>query len=152
MTSRWCLGCEITKPLDSKHFRRASRGRGFRSECRKCESKKHKLYMSKHPEKLLFLHAKDRAKHKGWPFSISEADVVIPKTCPVLGIPLVSGIGKLHDNSPTVERVDSSKGYVPGNVLVVSYKANRAKNNCSLSELETIVRFYQNLLSAKAAA
>lgn len=65
----------------------------------------------------------------------------MPTICPVLGIPLVLGQGKLHDNSPTLDRIIPELGYVKGNVKVISYKANRIKNNGTLADLEAVIRY-----------
>jgi hypothetical protein len=55
--------------------------------------------------------------------------------CPVLGIELnYFNTERMQDNSPTFDRIDSSKGYVPGNVCVISWKANRIKNDGSAEE------------------
>ena len=37
--------------------------------------------------------------------------------------------------SPSLDRIDSTKGYVPGNVWVISNKANRMKSNAAAEEL-----------------
>lgn len=89
--------------------------------------------------------AKYRAKKKGVPFTIAIEDVSIPAVCPVLGIPLVVATGTRvpRDDSPTLDRIDNSAGYIPGNVLVVSWKANRIKNNATVEELRRIADFYE---------
>jgi UDP-N-acetylenolpyruvoylglucosamine reductase len=38
-------------------------------------------------------------------------------------------------NAPSLDRIDSARGYVPGNVQVVSHKANTMKSNASTEEL-----------------
>lgn len=90
----------------------------------------------------LWKGAKTRARKKGVEFSIAETDILIPETCPLLGVPLVSGRGKKGHNqfSPSLDRIDSTKGYVPGNVWVISRRANTAKNDLTLLELKTLVR------------
>lgn len=45
----------------------------------------------------------------------------------------------LQDNSPSLDIIIPSKGYVKGNVWVISNRANRAKSNLSLEELKTLV-------------
>jgi hypothetical protein len=84
--------------------------------------------------------AKERAKAKGLPFAITKADIPIPQRCPLLGIVLSRGPGKLHAASPSLDRKDPSKGYVPGNVWVISYRANAIKNDATLEELELLTR------------
>ena len=55
--------------------------------------------------------AKRRAAAHGWDFNLTKQDIIIPETCPVLGIPLLRTDGRLDDSSPTIDRIDSTKGY-----------------------------------------
>lgn len=97
----------------------------------------------KHPHKRLVNQARVRAKRKGIAFDLTYEDVVIPSHCPVLGIPLTSHIGKrMQDDSASIDRVDSSKGYTKDNIVIVSWKANRLKSNGTIEELKQIVEFY----------
>lgn len=99
------------------------------------------LYRKNHPEKILLRSAKCRAKKKSWDFNITEEDIIIPEFCPVLGIPIFKNNGQgACDNSATIDRVDSSKGYVTGNVWVISNRANRIKNDSTVEELELILK------------
>jgi hypothetical protein len=90
----------------------------------------------------LLYTAKCRAKKSGVEFSITEKDFAPVTHCPLLGVRLNFSIRKRgsHYNSPTIDRIDSNLGYVPGNVWVISGKANRIKNNATLREFETIYR------------
>lgn len=97
------------------------------------------------PAKVMWRWIRNRARKTGMEFSITEKDIVIPEVCPVLGIPLFCGKGYAIPNSPSLDRIDNTKGYIPGNVVVVSYKANWAKNDCSIDELEKILNFYKRL-------
>lgn len=82
--------------------------------------------------------SKSRAKKKGFEHTITIEDIHIPEVCPLLGIPLFPGIGGVCPNSPTLDRIDSSKGYTPDNIWVISYKANTIKSNATPEELLTI--------------
>jgi hypothetical protein len=75
--------------------------------------------------------AKSRAKEKGREFKIELTDIVIPAVCPVLGVPM---------ERPSLDRIDSSKGYVKGNVRVISHRANMLKNNATIEELELVLK------------
>ena len=107
-------------------------------------------WRSKHPERVLLNNAKSRAKGKGFEFSIEESDIVIPETCPVLGIPLVSyhGEGKkgwgCKPDTPTLDRIDNTKGYIKGNIWVISWRANRIKSDATIEELELLVAAIHN--------
>lgn len=86
-----------------------------------------------------------RARHRGLDFDIDETDLVLPKVCPVFGIPLILGVGKQSANSPSVDRVDNAKGYVKGNVVVISLRANSMKRAATIAELRALADFYDQL-------
>lgn len=91
---------------------------------------------------LIIRRRRNSCKHLGIPFSITAEDISpVPENCPILGIPLFMGEGVVGPNSPTIDRIDPSGGYVPGNVMVVSHRANTIKHNASLEELEKVVEF-----------
>jgi len=105
-------------------------------------------YRKKHPERVLCSMAKRRAKDKGLEFNIDKTDIDIPIICPILGIPIVKVYTKGKNpgptsNSPSLDRIDNSKGYVKGNVRVISHKANTMKHNASPIEL---IRFAEWVL------
>ena len=94
--------------------------------------------------------AKSRAKGKGIPFDITVEDVVIPTHCPYLGIPLTNEPDKSRPHSnPSLDRIVSSRGYVKGNVQVLSNLANRMKADATWEQLvafsETIIRINKEL-------
>jgi len=97
-------------------------------------------------------NAKQRAKAAGVPFTISAKDIIIPTHCPVLGIPLTRRLGRKGgcDASPSLDRIVPQLGYVPGNIVVVSRRANRIKSDASIEELEQVADFYRIGLNAHA--
>ena|ERR1700741_1154856 len=96
------------------------------------------------PERHLLSAAKYRAKKRGLAFDLTEMDIVIPMVCPVFKTSFAfgRGKGKAIDQSPTLDRIDNSKGYVKGNILVVSWRANRIKGDATTDELITLAKFY----------
>mgnify|MGYP001590626337 CR=1 FL=1 len=105
------------KALHAKKFRDSEQGRRYR----------------------LLENAKRRAKKKGLEFSITLDDITIPSLCPLLGIEIqLGGDGLFNMNSPSLDRIDNSKGYVKGNVAVISLKANKLKSDLSLKELRSL--------------
>ena len=92
------------------------------------------------PEAEILFRSKSRARKKGFEHNIGLEDIVIPETCPLLGISLYKGAETVGPNSPTLDRIDSSQGYVKGNVWVISYRANTIKNDATIEELELIAR------------
>lgn len=87
------------------------------------------------PEKTLLCLAKQRARVQGIPFSITEKDIVCVIKCPILGIPLEYGLNKSGNSSPSLDRIVPDLGYIPGNVAVMSMKANRLKSNATYAEV-----------------
>jgi hypothetical protein len=81
----------------------------------------------------MFCDARERARAKGLPFTIKRADIVVPVTCPYLGITLQRGTFGGHKASPSLDRIRPHLGYVPGNVEVISKLANWIKN-CGTAE------------------
>ena len=92
--------------------------------------------LSNTPQGFLWQGASRRARKNKLPFNIDIHDCKIPLFCPALGIPLKhsSKIGPT-DNSPTLDRLIPEKGYVKGNVRVISNKANRLKNDGNYLDL-----------------
>ena len=89
--------------------------------------------------------AKNRAERRGHEFSIMESDVVIPAVCPILGMPLVDHIGEFHAggcaDSPPLDRIDNTKGYVKGNVQVISRLANTMKGSATKAQLISFAKW-----------
>lgn len=93
------------------------------------------------PARTMFYHARLRAKRYGLPFDLVEADIIVPIHCPVLGVILAVGGGRRKPNSPTLDRVFPDRGYIKGNVCVISWRANRLKDNATLHELEALATY-----------
>jgi hypothetical protein len=87
----------------------------------------------------MFHNAQHRAKKKGIPFSITIDDIIIPETCPLLGIPLISTNDKSDPRNPSLDQKVPGKGYTPDNIWVISSRANVLKWDASLQELELLV-------------
>ena len=88
-------------------------------------------------------NARARARVVGVPFTITVSDIVIPTHCPILGIPLFPKKGRGGgDNSPSLDKIKPERGYVPGNIIVISNRANRLKSDASIKELRDIASFY----------
>lgn len=93
------------------------------------------------PRKALLRGARKRAENKFLEFDLTVDDVPIPSVCPVLGVPMSIGRGVYHAGSPTLDRLDNSKGYVKGNVRVISFRANSLKSDATVEELQAVLRY-----------
>jgi len=102
---------------------------------------KHILYCQKYRENnrelILLGQAKYRAKRKSIKFDLELSDIKIPKNCPVLKIPLTKGgsNGGPKGGSPSLDRINNKKGYIKGNVQVISHRANTMKHCATNKEL-----------------
>lgn len=133
----------LIKP-DSKVGRRGPLVNRVHNYCKDCQSS---IYKTSPINQKLFYAAKRRATQKGLEFKITIEDIEVPTHCPVLGIPLFPASGKhARDNSPTLDRIDSRLGYTPGNIAVISHRANTIKGNSSPEELELIADYMEKLL------
>lgn len=89
-------------------------------------------------KKAMLSSARSRARSKNLDFNIDVSDIELPEVCPLLGIPLSINASN-KEFSYSLDRIDSSKGYVKGNVWVISDRANRLKNDATLEELDMLV-------------
>ncbi len=89
--------------------------------------------------------ANKRAAEKGLPFGVKVSDVEWPEVCPVLGLRLDYGRwgGGTMSNRPSLDRIDPAKGYVPGNVHVISFRANTLKSNATPAELRAVAEYFE---------
>jgi hypothetical protein len=119
----------------------------YRDENREViREKGREYYRRKHKNRLLNA-ARSRAKRSGLAFDITEDDFDMVDQCPLLNIPLFIGEGRksVKPNSPSMDRIDSTKGYVKGNVWIISYKANTMKSNSTLEEFLLLAANWQRI-------
>lgn len=96
-----------------------------------------------------FIARKQAASRKGIPFSIEFEQIEQPTHCPILGIKLNynwSGPNRRDPAKASIDKVDPLKGYVLGNVFVISWRANKLKSDMSLHELENILKYIKEKL------
>lgn len=95
-------------------------------------------YQETHPLRTILGTIKQRCIKKGVEFSITEEDLPIPEFCPILGLKLTSEKGKgMLPNSISVDRKDGTKGYIKGNVQIISLMANVMKSSATPEQLLT---------------
>ena len=135
-----------------KRYRSTEAGREREKQYRKDNAEAIKerknRYRGNNLEKNMLMEARRRAKKKNLPFDIEEMDIIIPIICPVLGISIKTGVGKgtVQPNSPSLDRIIPEKGYVRGNIVVMSNKANTMKSNATLEEIIKLGEFAKKLL------
>lgn len=165
-----CASCKKEKSID-EFWRQRSKVSGVQSECKTCMRRRNSEWHSKNREAVnqrcrkagnarragnqaaaIFKACKDRARKYGLEFAITIEDIAIPELCPVLGIKLQNNLGLgrgsglvVKDAAASIDRIDNSKGYVRGNIVIVSYRANRIKSDANIAEMLAIARYYEGL-------
>lgn len=152
-----CRGCNTVKPATDFYSKRGSHTSfdGLEHRCKICHKEKWRVQADDPKKRVKWLLERIRSKCKklGLEFNLTEDDIDIPTLCPVLGRPLKFGVERSQsyerrgnapptDDSPSVDRIDPSKGYTKDNIVVVSWRANRIKGNATIEELRMIADFY----------
>jgi len=122
---------EIIKQRAAEHYR--------------ANIKKHKelckLWRDNNYEWQMLKRACDSSKQRKLEFNISIEDIIIPEYCPYLNIKItkLSNKGRQETNA-SIDRIDNTKGYIKGNIQIISSKANFMKRNASIEELITFAQ------------
>jgi len=105
--------------------------------------------MANRPEYFLFNSARQRARKSNIEFSIKEKDIRAlldtTKLCPLRNIVFERGNKGPTDNSITLDRIDSNKGYTKNNIQIISHLANLVKSDLNIELFEKIVIGYRLL-------
>ena len=133
----FCIYCQTAKPLSA--FGHPKSGK---QKCKKCRAK-YTRDLLKTPNayiKNILARTKYRSKKKGFSYDldyefIKDALDSQEWRCSLSGIPFVIGEGK-HRHSPSVDRIDSNKGYTKDNVRIIIDVLNTALGR--LTDLEFI--------------
>lgn len=144
-----CSKCKIEKSADAFGIRENG---NYTSHCKSCKAEylrkrrsenkevfreRDRKWSSDNLEKILLRTAKNRSKRDQIPFDLDLSDISIPEFCPIFGIPLFRNLGNNGPctNSPSLDKIIPSKGYVKGNVQVISHLANTMKSYGTLEQL-----------------
>ena len=92
--------------------------------------------------------ARRRAKERGVEFNIRPDQIEWPGDglCPIKGVLLEKNKGLVMANSPSLDRVHSHLGYIPGNVRVLSWRMNNLKGDLTTEEAENLLLYMKGLL------
>lgn len=146
--TKCCPKCKEYKTLEDFHKNR-NRAQGRAGVCKSCTSKYGKTHKPKYRKTeqgiltIRLFSIQTKCKERNIPFNLTQEDIAIPKYCPVLGVELNRDF-----NSPwcaTVDRIKPELGYVKGNVIVVSKRANCIKSDATVEEMQRVVDFYRML-------
>lgn len=142
-TNGSCAQCVRDSRRERGHYNETTRA-WVKENRDHCNSHRRE-YNRENPVNRMISAARKTALKKNLPFDLKPEDIRIPECCPIFGIKLKVGNGARTNASPSIDRIVPSVGYVAGNVIVISWRANRIKNDASISELESILRFYKSL-------
>ena len=146
-----CQRCEKDKPRGMfSYLVKGDVSSGKKSYCKACgaaekETARRNRGWKDDAARVLFNGSKQRAKRSGMEHTITYDDIHIPDACPVLGIPLHREDRDTWMNAPSLDRIENDKGYIPGNVIVVSRRANLLKKDATVDELIALARFYASI-------
>lgn len=126
------------------------------SYCRSCCQEKARHFFGKYnsnlqarrlknPIHFIYVRLKASAKKRNILFTLTEEDLrsKFVSRCPIYDKELI--FFSNSDWSPSVDRIDSNKGYTKDNIIIVSSKANRQKNTCTVEEMKKLYEFYSSL-------
>lgn len=123
-------------PRCSRHGKPTKRG-----TCRECNAAYMRTYLRRRrhemPARPLWERARKRAKDRGLPFALPKDAIIVPRTCPALGL-AIELRGRRTASSPSLDRIIPERGYVPGNIRVISDRANRLKGGRNLNQLRRL--------------
>lgn len=139
LTHKLCKRCGQTKPRDQFYITKKGNGEHINQHCKVCHGETNRE--RRFTPGALLTRAKNGAGKRGIECTITKEDIIIPPRCPVLNVEWVYD-GVRHDHAPSLDRIDSTKGYIPGNIAVVCWRVNRLKNNATIDELRSLVEFY----------
>ena len=164
-TSKVCGHCKVDKPL-TDYTKNNAAGDGLQSKCRPCDVAYQAKRRVENPQKrrdyekqylnnkrqdfdfrlnMLLNASKQRARNKNREHTITVEDIkaIYPTDgcCPIFGMKLEFNTAGFRETSPSIDRIDSTKGYTPDNIQIISWKANRIKGYASIQELEMLMAY-----------
>jgi hypothetical protein len=95
-------------------------------------------------------NTKARARRRNIFFDLTLDDIQIGTHCPILDVKFEVGRENWH-NSPSLDRIDNSRGYESDNVIVVCMMANSIKNQATPTQIRKVADFYGELTDSTGA-
>jgi hypothetical protein len=133
-----CQGCKGDLTEENSPPSVVDRGRGM---CNPCANKRMMSYRFKDRKRFILYSSRQGAKSRGIEHKLVLSDIPeIPKHCPVFPwLEIEQGVGEgIKSNSPSLDRIDNTRGYVKGNIRIISWRANSLKGNATDQELTAL--------------
>lgn len=105
------------------------------------DNKEHRKSLIYQTMREKFRKKKANALRSGVEFTVEFGELTFPTHCPILGTELDYFAEHRAENTVSFDRINPSKGYVSGNVVVISWRANRIKNDGTADEHQKIADF-----------
>ena len=140
--TKTCFKCKETKDL-SLFFKHNQTTDGYHSWCKTCckegnNRSREKVNATIEGRAKVFLqNAKKSAAKRKQEFNLTVEDIVKfwkdqNETCPYTGRKMTLKAGQL--NTVSIERIDSSVGYIPSNTVLVCQAVNRMKSDFNFED------------------
>ncbi len=143
--STWCRACHNAYCAEEIHLlKNRERKRELRKHqaYREMETEREKIRRAKNFKQNWMISLRQNAKTRGIPFSISLADIPdLPKVCPVLKTPFIKGTW----SAASIDRINSNKGYIKGNIQIISRLANTMKLHATPEQLLLFAKYWLKL-------
>ena len=141
-----CCG-EEKEAMEFSEHRQTKTGYDL-SRCKQCKiemSRSAASWDSKPIVNRIYDRVKTRAKEKGLDFDLELSDIIIPELCPVFKVPFIYGD---HSWTYSLDRIKPDLGYVKGNVVVISNKANMMKSTATVDEVGMLYEWMLSLFAS----
>lgn len=143
--SNWCIEChrsysntEVRRKQNKERRQKMRRDPQWKERERLVEKARRDIRV----KETMLTYLRSRAKVKNLDFDLTLEDIPdFPELCPILGVPMV----KYTKYAPSADRRDSTKGYVKGNIWIISTQANRMKSNANSEELIAFSKYWLHL-------
>ncbi len=166
--TKLCCACKEEVKVSLFSINRANKD-GLQQRCKSCDnfrqairriekageiqaySLKYARERRKNPDhrlQMLLNSSKQRAasRNREHSLTLDEIKNLWPEDnkCPVFGFELEWNSAGFRETSPSIDRIDSNKGYTKDNVQIISWKANRIKSNATQEDLEIVAKYMKD--------
>ena len=144
--TKLCKKCGLVK--DNKDMvKNKNCKQGVEHTCKACRNERLYTTRTKAHAKERLKSAKYRARIKEVPFNLDEDYLhsIYTETCPVFKTKMSMKVrkGGKQNDSISIDRLIPELGYVKGNVVMISMRANWIKSNATLEELKMLVKWLE---------
>ena len=140
--SKLCPECKEIKK-QSEFTVTTNNKSGLYAYCKDCNKIRSKRIRFTRITYRMLSTVKSRARRINVPFNLNIEDIVIPEYCPVLGIKIERSNQSFSSSSPSIDRIIPELGYVSGNIVIVSNRANLLKSDATIDELMALADYYK---------